>query len=139
MSRLALVTTLRGHSRIGRRGASRRDVPTQSVGTRETGSDFRLWGSPMDTAAHRRDLVATSAATEVEVRDVPPPQRQTLPKRDSRVTPYAEPRKSPDGSVKLDLHLPYCCFPSYRTDGKPSQVRVLKPDHPIAAGLPTSF
>ena len=56
------------------------------------------------------------------------------------VTPTVERLgKFPDGSVKLDLHLPYCCFPAYRTDGKPSQVRVLKPDHPIASGLPSAF
>ena len=35
--------------------------------------------------------------------------------------------------------VPYCCFPAYRADGKPSQVRVLKPDHPITKGLPEKF
>ena len=99
------------------------------------------WSTPFMEAMNERSRLdaAKTAPTGAEVREVPPPQRQTLPKRDSRVTPYVEPRKFPDGSVRLDLHLPYCCFPSYRTDGKPSQVRVLKPDHPIAEGLPTSF
>jgi trehalose utilization protein len=48
-------------------------------------------------------------------------------------------RKYPDGAVQATLHLPYCCFPAYRPDGKPSQIRVLRPDHPIARGLPREF
>lgn len=48
-------------------------------------------------------------------------------------------KKFPDGSEKATVYLPYCCFPAYRADGKPSQVRVLKPDHPIAKGLPAKF
>lgn len=70
---------------------------------------------------------------------VPPPQRYTVPKRDARLTPYVHARKFPVGKVTLDLHLPVCCFPAYRNDGKPSQVRVLKPDHPIARGVPAVF
>ena len=30
-------------------------------------------------------------------------------------------------------------FPVYRTDGKPSEVRILNPDHPIAAGVSPIF
>ena len=37
------------------------------------------------------------------------------------------------------MYLPYCCFPSYRTDGKPAQIRILKPEHPIARGLAPRF
>lgn len=99
------------------------------------------WSTPFIEAMNERSRLdaAKTAPAGAEVRDVSPPQRQTLPKRDGRVTPYVEPRKFPDGTVKLDLHLPYCCFPAYRTDGKPSQVRTLKPDHPIAEGLPSAF
>ena len=85
----------------------------------------------------RLDLAAKSPA--VEIREVPPPARQTLPRVDSRVTPYVRPRKFPDGRVTLELHLPFCCFPAYRTDGKPSVLTALLPDHPIARGVPTSF
>jgi trehalose utilization protein len=46
------------------------------------------------------------------------------------------PRKFPDGRVELKLYLPNCCFPAYRDDGKPSQLRVVSPDHPITAGIP---
>ncbi len=41
--------------------------------------------------------------------------------------------------MQIRLTLPNCCFPAYRADGKPSQVRVLKPDHPVARGLPARF
>ena len=81
------------------------------------------------TRAGRRSRSATS----------PPPQRYTVPKADARLTPYDDVRKFPDGGVKVTVHLPYCCFPAYRADGKPSQVRVLKPDHPIAKGVPRQF
>ena len=48
-------------------------------------------------------------------------------------------RKFPDNRVKATVQLPYCCFPAYRNDGKPSQIRVLRPDHPIVAGIPPEF
>jgi hypothetical protein len=44
-----------------------------------------------------------------------------------------------DGRVEVTLHLPNCCFPAYRTDGKPSVLRVLDRRNPLAAGLPDSF
>jgi trehalose utilization protein len=105
------------------------------------------WATPFMEAMNERTRMDVARKyrlekTPREVTDVafiPPPHRNTQPKREQRVTPYVEERKFPDGSVKLDVHLPYCCFPSYRTDGKPSQVRVLKADHPIAKGLPATF
>ncbi len=48
-------------------------------------------------------------------------------------------RRYPDGVLKAAVHLPFCCFPAYRTDGKPSQIRILKPEHPIAHGLSRQF
>ena len=67
------------------------------------------------------------------------PQRYTVPKKEERPTPYGDARKYPDQASKLTLHYPYCCFPAYRNDGKPSQVRVLKPEHPIVRGVPGRF
>jgi trehalose utilization protein len=64
---------------------------------------------------------------------------ETGPGRDARLTPAADVRKFPDGRVQVRLHLPNCCFPAYRNDGKPRQLRVLRPDHPLAAGLPATF
>ncbi len=37
------------------------------------------------------------------------------------------------------LTLPQCVFPAYRNDGAPGHVTTLKPDHPIAAGLPAKW
>ena len=72
-------------------------------------------------------------------REVPPPSRYTVPKYESRLTPYADFHKFPDGHANATLHLPFCCFPAYRGDGKPSTIRVLRPDHPIALGLAPQF
>ncbi len=41
--------------------------------------------------------------------------------------------------MTVKLRLPSCIFPAYRADGKPSQMRVLLADHPIAAGIPREF
>lgn len=102
------------------------------------------WATPFMMAMNERSVTdleksLPAGSPKPEIRLVPPPQRSTVPKRDARVTPYAEPRKFQDGSVKVDLHLPFCCFPAYRNDGKPSQLRVLKPEHPIVAGVPAVF
>ena len=34
---------------------------------------------------------------------------------------------------------PNCCFPAYRPDAKPSTIKVLLPDHPVAKGIPAKF
>ena len=70
---------------------------------------------------------------------VPPAEQFTAPKYDTRITPYTIERKFPDGQVKLEVHLPVCCFPAYRNDGKPSTVNTLRPEHPIMKGLPKKF
>jgi trehalose utilization protein len=103
------------------------------------------WSTPFVEAMNERARLDAARRFKdeglgrVEVREVPPPRRYTVPKEDTRLTPYLALRKFPDGTAKADLHLPYCCFPAYRADGKPSDLRVLKPDHPIAAGLPRAF
>jgi trehalose utilization protein len=64
---------------------------------------------------------------------------RTPPKYDILRTPSVIYRKPIDGAVEVQLVLPNCCFPAYRPDGKPSQMRVLMPSHPIARGLPALF
>lgn len=103
------------------------------------------WSTPFVEAMNERarqdaerDLRA-GGKDKVEIAYQAPPQRYTVPKADARLTPYAEQRKYPDGRVKATVHLPLCCFPAYRGDGKPSRLRVLKPDHPLAKGLPAEF
>ncbi|MFO0952360.1 MAG: ThuA domain-containing protein [Isosphaeraceae bacterium] len=88
----------------------------------------------------RRDLNASLAgAAKVVTREVTPERRYVVPKRDARPTPYSDVRKFPDGRVEATLHLPICCFPAYRGDGKPSTVRVLAADHPVMQGVPATF
>ena len=79
------------------------------------------------------------AKEKVEITYVEPPNYRAQPKRNQIVTPYNEVRKFPDGTIKVTTHLPYCCFPAWRADGKPDSIKILKPDHPIAKGLPTNF
>ncbi|MFO0801972.1 MAG: ThuA domain-containing protein [Gemmataceae bacterium] len=102
------------------------------------------WATPFVEAMYERTRLDAEKSlkrdgVKVEIQYVEPPKRYTLPKTGDRLTPYTELRKFPDGSEKATVHLPYCCFPAYRTDGKPSQVRVLKRDHAIAKGLPEQF
>jgi trehalose utilization protein len=68
-----------------------------------------------------------------------PPDGRFVPAADSLVTPayYAKKRGPLVTDVRVDM--PNCVFPSFKAHGKPSQVTVLKPDHPIAAGVPKSF
>ena len=102
------------------------------------------WATPFVEAMNERTRLDAEKSlkrdgAKVEIQYVEPPKRYTLPKTGDRLTPYTELRKFPDGSEKTTVHLPYCCFPAYRTDGKPSQVRVLMRDHAIAKGLPEQF
>lgn len=100
------------------------------------------WSTPFVEAMNERsrlDAARTAGSDKPTLKDVPPPRQYTVPKYEDRLTPYVHERKFPDGTAKLDVHLPYCCFPAYRNDGKPSYVRVLKPDHPIVEGVPETF
>ncbi len=105
------------------------------------------WSTPFVEAMNERARIdaarwiahAGSNRERVELIEVAPPKRYTVPKADERPTPYLTLRKYPEGRTAAKLQLPYCCFPAYRGDGKPSQVSVLQPDHPIAAGLPATF
>jgi len=67
------------------------------------------------------------------------PRPLMAPRRTERLSPSASYRKPIEGPVQIELTLPNCCFPAYRGDGKPSQVRILKTDHPICRGVPVVF
>ena len=67
------------------------------------------------------------------------PRPLMAPRRTERLSPSASYRKPIDGPVQIELTLPNCCFPAYRGDGKPSQIRILKTDHPICQGVPVVF
>jgi trehalose utilization protein len=103
------------------------------------------WATPFMEAMNERtmlDVVKEYRPGPGVIQYVRPPQRNTMPRADSRVTPYVQLRKFPEGSGKInqvEVHLPFCCFPAYRTDGKPSYLNVLKPEHPIVQGVPAKF
>jgi len=65
--------------------------------------------------------------------------KRSVPKRDAPLTPSSELKTAADGSKVLEIKLPLCVFPAYRADGKPSHVTTVKPDHPIALGVPATF
>ena len=88
----------------------------------------------VDDALTRLDGKQRETAWVIRV----PPLAYTAPRREDPLTPSVKQRLQ-GGKVVLEVRLPNCCFPAYRADGKPSQVRVLLPRHPIAAGLPEKF
>lgn len=71
----------------------------------------------------------------VEFEFIYPPQRNA-PARESLVTPAYLAMKRGKGIGKVRVDMPNCCFPAYRPDGEPSKLQVVKPDHPIAKGVP---
>lgn len=68
-----------------------------------------------------------------------PAMLNALAKPDAKLTPHVTLKKFPDGLTKVTVQLPSCVFPAYRNDGKPSDVRVVKPEHPIVQGVPARF
>jgi trehalose utilization protein len=103
------------------------------------------WSTPFVEAMNERTRLDAERTYNVagqpapEIKYARPAQRYTFPGLGVRLTPYGVQQKFPDRSSKVEVHLPYCCFPAVRNDGKPSFVRVLKPDHPIAKGVPATF
>ena len=104
------------------------------------------WSTPFVEAMNERTRIdagrtirAQAGADRVEVVEAAPRVGTRSPRPMRGVTPCISWRKFPDHSSRATIHLPYCCFPAYRGDGKPSRLRVLRPDHPIAAGIPAEF
>ena len=101
------------------------------------------WATPfvecMNEITRIRAKAGKPGNDDTEFSYVQPPKQYTVPKYDSRLTPYTITRKFPEGKIKHEVHLPFCCFPAYRNDGKPSMVKVLNQRHPIVKGIPASF
>lgn len=94
------------------------------------------WRSIEDGRKHFEEIAPNGKIT---IETVAPPQPQTVPTHGSILTPaYFSYKKSAD-SITGVIHLPWCCFPDYRPDGKPSTITVMNPQHPIAKGLPSEF
>jgi trehalose utilization protein len=102
------------------------------------------WSQPFVQAMNERttqDTLRWKISTKwdrAKLTYVEPPSG--APKKDDPLTPSIE-RKGglPDDDGELVIHLPRCVFPSWRADGKPSHVTTVRPDHPIAAGLPRQW
>lgn len=102
------------------------------------------WSVPFIEAMNERAIADALATLTPEERklatvDAIRPEKYSQPKRDAKLTPNVEKIVQPDGKIVLKVQLPNCCFPSYRGDGKPSHVRTLLSNHPIAAGIPAQF
>ncbi len=104
------------------------------------------WSRPfveaMNAVARQQAIAALPAAeqkgvviTETDLL----PRPLTAPAYTERRSPSVLYRRPPNGPTEARLVRPNCCFPAYRPDGKPSEMRVLLPKHPIARGLPSSF
>ncbi len=95
------------------------------------------WSTPFIEAMNERSIADVLAKLTPEQRktvkvEAIRPEHYSVPKRDDPVTPSVEQIEQPDGSILLKVKLPSCVFPAYRADGKPSHVRTLLPNHPIA-------
>ena len=99
------------------------------------------WSVPFMEAMNevtRIEAARRYPGTNVHFEFIPPPGR-IVPTYDSLVTPAYYAFRPSKGEQRVRVDLPLCVFPSYRGDGKPSSVTTLRPEHPIAKGVPASF
>jgi trehalose utilization protein len=87
----------------------------------------------------RKQLEVLANGRKLTIETVAPPREFTVPDHGSTLTPTFFSYKKGPNAVHGVIHLPWCCFPDYRPDGKPGKIRVKLPDHPIAKGLPATF
>ena len=94
-------------------------------------------------AARTRQDVARDypqvAWSSTEVEYLPYQRKANRGEMTMLVEPWVRVFKYPDGHEKLQVQLPNCVFPAWRSDGKASYARTLIPGHPIAQGIPASF
>jgi trehalose utilization protein len=102
------------------------------------------WSKPFIEAMNARSiadalntLVPDRRAREAaKVETIAPPRR--LVQDSDPPTPSARLKEGTAGPV-VEVRLPSCVFPVVRNDGKPSHVRIMMKQHPIARGLPEQF
>jgi trehalose utilization protein len=102
------------------------------------------WSTPFIEAMNERAVVDAVAKLPADERprarvEAIRPEKYAPPSRNDPVTPTVDRIAETGGNILLKVHLPNCCFPAYRADGKPSHVRVLLTKHPLAKGLPEQF
>jgi trehalose utilization protein len=98
--------------------------------------DAMNWRTKEDARAH---FAKVEEGKIVKFDYVAPPNERTVPTHGSQLTPAYFSFKKNKAIYQAIVHLPWCCFPDYRPDGKPATLSVKTPDHPIAKDLPASF
>jgi len=98
--------------------------------------DAMNWRTKEDARAH---FAKVEEGKIVKFDYVAPPNEHTVPTHGSQLTPAYFSFKKNKAIYQAIVHLPWCCFPDYRPDGKPATLSVKTPDHPIAKDLPASF
>ena len=103
------------------------------------------WSTPFVQAMEDRTrndarrLFPRSRGEQVQFQFMPPAEPYAAPAKDAPLTPSCYPRKYPGGITSVRVELPNCCFPGNRADGKPGFLNTVRPDHPIAEGIPKEF
>lgn len=88
------------------------------------------------TSAHYDSL---GVKVEIDYIAIADSLRFRVPKLGDQLKPAVYERKFPDGHLSVQVSMPTCIFPFYRSDGKPSTLFTLAPKHPIAKGIPVQF
>jgi trehalose utilization protein len=102
------------------------------------------WSAPFVLAMHERaeqDALAKLTPAErakAKLEWVGQFERKP-PAPDAELTPSVSYEKKEDGTTVVRITRPNCCFPHYKAHGKPSSIKTLLPDHPIAAGIAKEF
>ncbi|HXE55291.1 MAG TPA: ThuA domain-containing protein [Tepidisphaeraceae bacterium] len=102
------------------------------------------WSDPFVEAMRYRTIEDAVAGLDPEQRKSAvityiTPKRFAVPKRADPLTPFVRKSTAADGKLHIEITLPCCVFPAFRADGKPSHVTTLKPEHPLAQGLPPKW
>ncbi|MBM81339.1 MAG: trehalose utilization protein [Planctomycetaceae bacterium] len=87
----------------------------------------------------RKHFASHAKGKKFSFETVLPPRQYTVPIHGSLKTPAYFGYKKSRNQFHAIIHLPYCCFPDYRPDGKPGALKVRSPKHPIAKGLPMTL
>ena len=102
------------------------------------------WSAPFMIAMEertRQDALASLPASErakAKVEFAGKFQRK-IPNRNAQLTPSVSYEKGADGTMGIRIVRPNCCFPEWKAHGKPSKMKTLLPNHPIAKDLPREF
>ena len=102
------------------------------------------WSAPFMIAMEERAIQNALATLPAGDRDKAKVElvgkfQRKAPKRDAKLTPSVSYEKGEDGTMRIRIVRPNCCFPEYAAHGKPSKMKTLLPRHPIAKGLPREF